>query len=305
MKGKVLHRSSIACFVCIIMSILVAFLGTFKASADSIGSLTLDCHYGDEKVENMSWSIYKIGERDISGGFAIDDAFSSTGVALDDLSASAVQTDADTLAAYVSENEVTALATAYTNENGLASFSELDYGIYLVIGQSVLQNEYTFTASPSIIEISADESQVTATTKLSAASSTSSESTPDESSSEEDSSSTPDSSSETSSEDSSTPDSSSETSSEDSSSETSSEDSLSEDSSSEDSSSETSSEDIKTDTSSDKTSSTPPTTTTTTTSDTIPPTGQRWVSVSLFAIVGLVLIAMGVRICIKKEADDE
>ncbi len=296
MNSKVLHRSSVACFVCIIMSILVALLGTFKASADSVGSLTLDCHYGDEKVENMSWSIYKIGERDLSGGFAIDDAFSSTGVTLDDLSASAVQTDADTLAAYVSENEVTALATAYTNEDGLASFSELDYGIYLVIGQSVLQNEYTFTASPSIIEISAEESQVTATTKLSAASSTSSESTPDESSSEEDSS-TPDSSSEE--------ESSSETSSEDSSSETSSEDSSSEDSSSEDSSSETSSESSETDTSSDETSSTPPTTTTTTTSDTIPPTGQRWVSVSLFAIVGLVLIAMGVRICIKKEADDE
>ncbi len=295
MNTKVLHRSSVACFVCIIMSILVAFLSTFKASADSVGSLTLDCHYGDEKVENMSWSIYKIGERDISGGFAIDDAFSSTGVALDDLSASAVQTDADTLAAYVSENGVTALATAYTNEDGLASFSELDYGIYLVIGQSVLQNEYTFTASPSIIEISAEESQVTATTKLSAASSTSSESTPDESSSEEDSS-TPDSSSEE--------ESSSETSSEDSSSEASSEDSSSEDSSSEDSSSETSSEDSETDTSSDEASSTPPTTTTTT-SDTIPPTGQRWVSVSLFAIVGLVLIAMGVRICIKKEADDE
>ncbi len=296
MNSKVLHRSSVACFVCIIMSILVALLGTFKASADSVGSLTLDCHYGDEKVENMSWSIYKIGERDLSGGFAIDDAFSSTGVTLDDLSASAVQTDADTLAAYVSENEVTALATAYTNEDGLASFSDLDYGIYLVIGQSVLQNEYTFTASPSIIEISAEESQVTATTKLSAASSTSSESTPDESSSEEDSS-TPDSSSEE--------ESSSETSSEDSSSETSSEDSSSEDSSSEDSSSETSSESSETDTSSDETSSTPPTTTTTTTSDTIPPTGQRWVSVSLFAIVGLVLIAMGVRICIKKEADDE
>ena len=242
-----------AIMLALAMTVCFTALTAF-ADSEVVCSLTLVCETDDSAVEGMTWSIYRIGSHTDQDEFVLEDDFADYEVSFDDLSTSAVQQLADTLQSYVENDNISSLSTAITDSAGTATFSSLSEGLYLVCAETLSTDESTIVPSPSIIELSSDDADVTAYPKFTVASSDSSI--------------------------------------------------TDEDSSTEDSSSETSSDDASSDTET-STATSEETSSSTTTTDTIPPTGERYTAIPILALAGLVFIALGVRVCVKKEREDE
>lgn len=143
--------SCIAAFLMMFMLVAVTIFPSF--AADKNCTLTLICSSDSKPIENLEWSVYRIGSRNSSGGFTLEGKFKRYPVSLDDMSVSSVQRDAYTLENYAILDGVPADATGKTDKQGRLVLSNLKSGIYLITGKEYSTSKYRFIPSPSIIEL--------------------------------------------------------------------------------------------------------------------------------------------------------
>ena len=106
---------------------------------DSNQACTLELEYSREGVgfAGLEVRIYRIAEIYEDGSYALIEPFSSFPVTIHGFSSQAEWRDAaDTLAAYITANQLSPTASVLTGENGTAVFSNLTVGVYLVMGYS-------------------------------------------------------------------------------------------------------------------------------------------------------------------------
>lgn len=136
-----------ACACLSAVSILPAFANEAQAK-----NLEIICKSDDVAIENVELSVYHCADV-IDNEYKMTEEFESTGVEFDYSSASALQTTANSLANVVVTDEISPVATALSNENGSAEFSQLEIGVYLVCGKSVVVDDKNYEFSPMIVEI--------------------------------------------------------------------------------------------------------------------------------------------------------
>lgn len=136
------------------------------AAADAEHSLTLFCRSEDVTFSDMQWNLYSVGERVGSASkrtgedsYVLTGDFSKYPVAMDDLSASAMQDAADTLENYAVVDQLVPLDSGKTDETGTLCFGALKKGLYLLSGYSKVIGDTRYIPSAVLIEFSdADES---------------------------------------------------------------------------------------------------------------------------------------------------
>ena len=309
------HRSRIVPLLCVLCMLITLCLPV-QVFADSGTVLTVNTRCSDVPVQYIRWRIFRVGSRNVYGGFDIDPAYAQSGVSFSDtVTEDEAKAAAEKFLAFITENEAEPDFIAVSDENGAAKADVGTPGIFFVYMLAADIGEYHYTALPAIVEVKDGGSEVIP--KMESEKATGDESGPSDSAGETESG--PDDStggSESGPDDSTYGD---ESSPDDSTggdeslpdeSEVSNPDSLDD---SEDSSPESrdDSESIDSD-SSDDTSlpgdtsggsnskgggdSTP---------ERIPQTGQLWWPVPMLAFIGLVLIALGLRVRSGKGGKDE
>lgn len=143
--------SCIAVLLMMFMLVAVTIFPSF--AADKNCTLTLICSSDSKPIENLEWSVYRIGSRNSSGGFTLEGDFRKYPVSFDDMSASSVQRDAYTLENYAILDGVPADATGKTDKKGRLVLSNLKSGIYLITGKEYSTSKYRFIPSSSIVEL--------------------------------------------------------------------------------------------------------------------------------------------------------
>ncbi|MGN0634124.1 MAG: Cna B-type domain-containing protein [Oscillospiraceae bacterium] len=156
--------------LCVFGLIVTMISGLIPAAAEESaeGSITLICTKEEAAVASLEWNLYKVGERTPYGEFVLTGDFADYPVSLEDISASAISQAAVTLENYAAVDGIEPLVTAVTDENGLADFRPLGLGLYLISADPITIGNTVYTPSPAILEVRDIELEITAFPKFTA-----------------------------------------------------------------------------------------------------------------------------------------
>jgi hypothetical protein len=144
-----------------------------RSDLSRTGEITMVMKDGDTAVPGGTVEVFQVGEAVLASGgefdYVLTDDFRKSGVSLDDVESA---TAAQTLADYAEENLLTG-TIHQISKDGKVTFSDLEAGVYLVVQE--VGNEAYALVNPFLVELPQNlngtyQYQVTATPKLTAAS---------------------------------------------------------------------------------------------------------------------------------------
>ena len=145
-KKRIRHRDrNYMIYVLTFLIALTGMLGISKGStvlaaeeeSTQKGSISIVC-----PVEGMELSLYRVAEYDESGSFTLTERFRKYPVSLEQKSQEGWQGAADALADYIRRDGITADAVFVSGSDRTVCFTDLNRGLYLVLGQTTeLQEE--------------------------------------------------------------------------------------------------------------------------------------------------------------------
>ena len=145
-KKRIRHRDrNYMIYVLTFLIALTGMLGISKGStvlaaeeeSTQKGSISIVC-----PVEGMELSLYRVAEYDESGSFTLTEGFRKYPVSLEQKSQEGWQGAADALADYIRRDGITADAVFVSGSDRTVCFTDLNRGLYLVLGQTTeLQEE--------------------------------------------------------------------------------------------------------------------------------------------------------------------
>lgn len=146
----------VICSMIFLLSISV--FGILDVKAESIdvsrpSSLTVTYQYDTLLLTNVDVSLYYLAGIDASGEFMFTDEYQSVSFDTTDISASELTLQAEVIERYIEDNSLQSTSLLKTNQNGIANFSSLVPGLYLVTVDSKVVDNCRYDASPTIINI--------------------------------------------------------------------------------------------------------------------------------------------------------
>lgn len=151
---KICKRLS-ALVLCLLVVLLIPLSARAMDNIDTSKpvSLTVNAAYGGTPIAGMHFDAYRISTVDNCGELTVTDAYKQFGADLDirGKNDEAWQTMAQTLSGYIAQGGITPTISAETGENGIASFTGIVQGLYLVIGKNVVKDGYVYSTSPFFV----------------------------------------------------------------------------------------------------------------------------------------------------------
>ncbi len=144
-KKRIRHRDrNYMIYVLTFLIALTGILGISKGSPVSAaeeestqkGSISIVC-----PVEGMELSLYRVAEYEESGSFTLTERFRKYPVSLEQKNQEGWQGTADALADYIRRDGITADAVLASGSDRKVCFTDLNRGLYLVLGQTTEQQE--------------------------------------------------------------------------------------------------------------------------------------------------------------------
>ena len=139
-KKRIRHRDrNYMIYVLTFLIALTGILGISKGSpvlaaeeeSTQKGSISIVC-----PVEGMELSLYRVAEYEESGSFTLTEQFQKYPVSLEQKSQEGWQGAADALADYIRRDGITADAVLASGSDRKVCFTDLNRGLYLVLGQT-------------------------------------------------------------------------------------------------------------------------------------------------------------------------
>ena len=135
-----------------ILMIIIASISLITVSADIVdNTIKIYFYIEDEKIDNADIQIYKVAtlvndelEKEDSFNYPIDINVTDS----DDMTKLA-----STLYGYVKADNIKETMSNKTDENGVASFYELDAGVYLITGDSVIIGRTKYIPNPIVVRL--------------------------------------------------------------------------------------------------------------------------------------------------------
>ncbi len=156
---KVYKRiGAVFCTFGIILMFIAGMMFNTSAAGQTSGSLTLKCVEEGVKLADMTWSIYKVGERK-------ENSYSLTGNFADypvDLSKIMQDTEsmteaASTLSNFAVLDVISPNFIKRTDSNGIVKFNNLVSGLYLAVGNKVKIGSTSYFPTPFLVGVEGED----------------------------------------------------------------------------------------------------------------------------------------------------
>lgn len=135
------------------MLVVMFVLALLNTALAETGTVSVRIHAGETNVPHALLKIYRIGDTKIENAnrvFEINASFSGSGETLSDLNNKALP---GKLVEYARANGISVLKTVETDQNGVARFSRLDEGAYLLFQDGFSKKSYFTAIEPFIVTI--------------------------------------------------------------------------------------------------------------------------------------------------------
>lgn len=159
-------------FLCCCMVILLALSTVLPMTAfayekvipDKTATLTINHRAKDVPISGVEFQLYRVARMTEDAKFQVESAFESCGISLstdateESWSARAVTMESYLISRIAANKPIPATASATTDRNGIATFSNLEVGLYLLVGKTkVVGAEIhtplaTFISLPTLLE---------------------------------------------------------------------------------------------------------------------------------------------------------
>ena len=144
----------------LMLMVLLPFCRAFQADAEAdTSTLSLFCLKDDEIVDGMHWQLFRVGHREIDE-YVFEGDFAEYRPTLGDESEPMSKWDAETIAAaaetlrrYALADHIPNRGDGYTDEQGCLNFTDLEDGLYLVIGDRLTKGITTYIPSAIFFEV--------------------------------------------------------------------------------------------------------------------------------------------------------
>ena len=130
------------------LTIVICLCQPAYASAAKKGSITISYPCTNAKI-----SLYYVAYPEKKIGFQMESRFAKYPIKLNNHTKAEWAGQAQALAAYIQRDNLKADSTKITDANRKAQFTNLNQGIYLVVGETKKENGYTYTSMPYFISI--------------------------------------------------------------------------------------------------------------------------------------------------------
>ena len=145
--------------ICSLLLFLSIFsFGIIDVKAESIdisrtSSLSFTYQYDNILLSDAGVSLYYLASIDEGYNYKFIDEYQDVAFDTTDISASDLTFQAEVIERYIKDNKLQANRVLKTNQNGVANFSSLVPGLYLLIVDSKVVDNYQYNVSPTIINI--------------------------------------------------------------------------------------------------------------------------------------------------------
>lgn len=143
----------IKCFLCICISILVSGIPVYAAGAidvDKNVNLTIVYQNEEKQISDSKFDIYRVADVDAYAQMTITDKFSNYPINFEGNNQDEWETLATTLKSYVWNDSILPDFSGETDTNGMLQMT-LKPGLYLVVGNQLSVNEYSYSATPYLV----------------------------------------------------------------------------------------------------------------------------------------------------------
>ncbi len=146
-KNKIIKLFAFA----IVFALLTSAL-TIDVAADNKQKGSIKIKYLEDKVSDVHFNLYKVATFD-GAKFVGTGEFATynESISFNPQNQDAWNTLAYTLKAYILRDDVNSTKDAYTNRNYQLTFSDLDKGLYLVVGEKVKSGKITYKSAPFFV----------------------------------------------------------------------------------------------------------------------------------------------------------
>ena len=157
MKIRKAISSLLLCVVCVLalLPVQVFAAGAIDPSRDV--SLTINYIHDKEPIAGVRFDIYRVADVDEYAKFTLTGDFDIYPVQVNNLTSQEWKMLAETLSGYVQRDKLTPLESGTTDENGKRIFTNyqqgLKAGLYLVIGETLTDDDYTYTTEPFLVSL--------------------------------------------------------------------------------------------------------------------------------------------------------
>ena len=152
---KLSRRLLVFSVICLLVcsAVLPISAAARNLNTDAQCTLTISYHYDGKSLSGAVFHIYRVADVDENGVPGLLDNFTDYGVEVSGGNASDLQTAAQTLLGYVQRDGVTPDRTLTVGEDGLAVAENLPVGMYLVEGGRLSVEGGTYSAVPMLVTL--------------------------------------------------------------------------------------------------------------------------------------------------------
>ena len=149
---KNFNRRNLAFVLVIVMTLVMLPIHALAAEKEPVDvecQLNIVYNYGSAPIPGADFNVYKVGEVYMNGETELTGEFA--GLNVDFTDATQLRMSGITMYNYACEQKIEPDYVITTNEEGKVSLLALDAGIYLVVGQPVIEGDDGFFTDPQVI----------------------------------------------------------------------------------------------------------------------------------------------------------
>ena len=145
------------CFAVIQLSMAEDVEAAGKINTDAYTMIEINYAYDSDVLSDVEFSLYRIADISENGEYEFIEPFNKNRTSYNLSSSADVQQAAESLAVYISDNDISAMMAGMTDETGKLYFpsdeSDMRTGLYLLTGNAFEYNGYVYEIEPILVSL--------------------------------------------------------------------------------------------------------------------------------------------------------
>ena len=137
--------------ICLFMMFLAP--PTLVFADNNYGSIAVSFEYNEEYVEGVKFNLYQVATYDEEKNLILNEKFKNYSLVAADLEDENLESLIEKLSLYVDSEKIEEDESKVSIKTGLFSFTDLENGVYLIVGENLETDEGVFIAQPILVKI--------------------------------------------------------------------------------------------------------------------------------------------------------